>query len=174
MYSFIEPRKKKVIDDMSKLWIVFISLVSLGLIGFGIFINYKSSFYIKMLEDRYSAKEEMQDSVKLLRRDIQIVNMQKELYEEVKQSNSTLRESVKNLFDLVPDQVTLTDVIMQRDSLILKGYSASKESYSLLLEPPLKSIFDESSATFSIDSRGFYRFVSKNSMNINRGIPDEQ
>jgi len=173
MHSFIKPRKKKIIDDMSSLWIIFIILMSLGLIGFGVYINYKSSFYIKMLESDYLKQQSIEENVKSLRRDIQIFSMQKELETEVKQSNLVLKESVKSLFDLVPDQVTLTDVIMERDSLILKGYSASKESYSLLLEPPLKSIFDESHASFSIDNRGFYRFVSKNVMNINRGIVDE-
>jgi len=173
MRSFIKPRKKKLLDDMSSLWLIFIGLMSVGLIGFGIYINYKSSFYIKMLEERNISNNKLKKKVKDLKSDIQIIKMQKELYDEVTSTNLLLKESVKNLFDLVPDQITLTNVIMEKDSLILKGYAISKESYMLLLEPPLKSIFDESKVTFSTNDKGFFQFVSKNSIQKNRGITDE-
>jgi len=173
MRSFIKPRKKKLLDDMSSLWLIFIGLMSVGLIGFGIYINYKSSFYIKMLEERSLSNDKLKKKVHDLKSDIQIINMQKELYDEVTSTNLLLKESVKNLFDLVPDQITLTNVIMEKDSLLLKGYAISKESYMLLLEPPLKSIFDESKVTFSTNERGFFQFVSHNSIQKNRGITDE-
>lgn len=173
MHSFIKPRKKKLLDDMSSLWLIFIGLMSVGLIGFGIYINYKSSFYIKMLEERSLNNDKLKKKVHDLKSDIQIINMQKELFDEVTSTNLLLKESVKNLFDLVPDQITLTNVIMEKDSLVLKGYAISKESYMLLLEPPLKSIFDESKVTFSTNERGFFQFVSKNSMQKNRGLADE-
>jgi hypothetical protein len=173
MRSFIKPRKKKLLDDMSSLWLIFIGLMSVGLIGFGIYINYKSSFYIKMLEERNLSNEILNKKVHDLKSDIQIIKMQKELYDEVTDTNLLLKESVKNLFDLVPDQITLTNVKMEKDSLVLKGYAISKESYMLLLEPPLKSIFDESKVTFSTNERGFFQFVSYNSIQKNRGIIDE-
>jgi hypothetical protein len=164
MRSFIKPRKKKLLDDMSSLWLIFIGLMSAGLIGFGIYINYKSSFYIKMLETSNHENETLSKSVHSIRSDMQILKMQKELYEEVKSTNLTLKESIKNLFDLVPDQITLTDVTMEKDSLVLKGYARTKDSYTLLLEPPLKSIFDESLVNFSTNKKGYFQFVSKNSM----------
>ncbi len=169
MRSFIKPRKKKLLDDLSTLWIIFIVLISLGLIVFGVYINYKSSFYIKMLETSTKENTNLSKKVNNLKNDIQICNMQKELLDEVKKSNLTLKKSVKNLFDLVPDQITLTNVIMEKNSLELKGYSASKESYTLLLEPPLKSIFDESRVNFSSNSKGYYQFVSKNNMINSKG-----
>ncbi len=169
MRSFIKPRKKKLLDDLSTLWIIFIVLISLGLIVFGVYINYKSSFYIKMLEEGDQNSVQLSKKVNSIENDIQIYSMQKELLDEVKKSNLTLKNSVKNLFDLVPDQITLTDVIMEKNSLILKGYSASKESYTLLLEPPLKSIFDESRVNFSSHPKGYYQFVSKNSMIDGKG-----
>ena len=164
MRSFIKPRKKKLLDDMSSLWLMFIGLMSAGLIGFGVYINYKSSFYIKMLENSNHENTTLSKSVHSISSDMQILNMQKELYSEVKSTNLTLKESIKNLFDLVPDQITLTDVTMAKDSLVLKGYARTKDSYTLLLEPPLKSIFDESLVNFSTNKKGYFQFVSKNSM----------
>ena len=173
MLSFIKPRKKKLLDDMSLLWLVFIGIMSVGLVGFGIYINYKSSFYIKMLEESDSNNEVLSKKVHAIKSDIQIFNMQKELYQEVTSTNTMIKESIKNLFDLVPDQITLTDVVMERDSLLLKGYAISKETYSLLLEPPLKSIFDESRVSFSINQRGFFEFISKNNMQKSKGLSDD-
>jgi len=173
MLSFIKPRKKKLLDDMSSLWLIFIGLMSAGLIGFGVYINYKSSFYIKMLEDSDNDNKVLSKKVYALKSDIQIFDMQKELHKEVVSTNLLIKESIKNLFDLVPDQITLTDVVMEKDSLILEGYAISKETYSLLLEPPLKSIFDESKVSFSTNKRGFFQFVSKNSMTSSKGINDD-
>lgn len=170
MRSFIKPRKKKLLDDMSSLWIVFIVLMSVGLVVFGIYVNYKSSFYIKMLEERQQENKKMEYKVKSLKSDLQITSMQKELYDEVISANHVMKDSVKNLFDLVPDQITLTDVLMEKNSLVLKGYTISKESYTLLLEPPLKSIFDDSRVSFSLNKRGFFQFISKNSMQKSDGV----
>jgi hypothetical protein len=136
--------------------------MSLGLLGFGIFINYKSSFYIKMLEESSDINIEYKDNINSIKKEFKIINMQQELYNEVESNNLILKKSVKNLFDLVPDQITLTDVVMKREELILKGYSTTKESYTLLLEPPLRSIFDKSQVAFTKDDRGYYRFISKN------------
>lgn len=165
MHSFLKPRKKKLLDDMSMLWLIFIVLISVGLVSFGVYINYKSSFYIKMLQVYEDQNRLIKQSIQSDKKELKILNMQQELYQEVKTNNLILKKSVKNLFDLVPDQITLTDVIMKKEELILKGYSVSKESYRLLLEPPLKSIFDQSNAVFYTNDRGFYSFVSKNSIN---------
>ncbi len=164
MHSFIKPRKKKLMDEMSSLWIIFIALMSIGLVGFGVYINYKSSFYIKMLEESNQEYQTLDKNVKDLKRDIQIFSMQKELSYEVSSSNLILKDSIKNLFDLVPNQVTLTKVVMEKYALELQGYTRSKESYKLLLEPPLKSIFDESRVEFSINKKGFFQFISHNIM----------
>ncbi len=162
MHSFIKPRKKRLMDEMSSLWIVFISLMSIGLVGFGVYVNYKSSFYIKMLEENSQKHQVLDKKVKGLKSDIQIFSMQKELSYEVLSSNLLLKNSIKNLFDLVPNEVTLEKVVMEKYALELQGYARSKESYRLLLEPPLKSIFDESLVKFSINKKGFFQFVSHN------------
>jgi hypothetical protein len=126
-----------------------------------------------MLEDSDADNKVLSRKVHSLKSDIQILNMQKELHKEVIDTNLIIKESVKNLFDLVPDQITLTDVVMEKDSLTLKGYAISKETYTLLLEPPLKSIFDESRVSFSTNKRGFFQFVSKNSMQKSEGLGDD-
>jgi hypothetical protein len=174
MHSFIKPRKKKLIDDMSLLWLIFIVLMFIGLLGFGIFVNYKSSFYIKALQNSQEQNKIYSENIQGYKKDLKIANMKQILYNEVKSNNIILKKSVKNLFDLVPDQITLTNVIMTKEELLLKGYSISKDNYTLLLEPPLKSIFDKSEVVFSKNNRGFYSFISKNSISNTKSIKNDK
>lgn len=87
---------------------------------------------------------------------------QKELVEDIYASNEILKASMKNLFDLVPDQITLSKVIMEKNSLILYGTTPSKDTYNFLLASPLRSIFNTSNTVFYLNELGWYRFVSTN------------
>jgi len=158
--SFIQPRKKRLIDRMSSLWLGFIVLVALGLIVFGILIHYKSSFYIKMLDNLHQQNSSAMKKVKHLQKEATLMRMQGQLAQEVTKANGVLKESIQNMFDLIPDQITLTKVVMEKKSLYLKGYTDSKNSYTLLLEPPLKSIFTQTKVKFSKDSKGRTVFES--------------
>ncbi len=164
MYSFIKPRKKRILDRISALWLSFIVLVAIGLVVFGIIIHYKSSFYIKMLDSLHQQNETVSKQVKRLERNVMLVNSQKKIFDEVKKTNDILKVSMKNLFDLIPDQITLTSVVMEKESLLLKGYSASKEAYTLLLQPPLKSIFAKSVVKFKKAKDGKIEFESLNTV----------
>jgi len=158
--SFIQPRKKRLLDRMSSMWLGFILFVALGLIVFGILIHYKSSFYIKMLDNLHRQNSSKMKVVQRLEKEVMMIRMQGQLAEEVAKSNKVLKESIRNMFDLIPDQITLTKVIMEKKSLFLKGYTDSKSSYTLLLEPPLKSIFTQTKVKFSKDVRGRMVFES--------------
>ncbi len=164
MRSFIKPRKKRLFDEVSLLWIVFIVLVSVGLILFGFLLRYKSSFYIRMLDNLQTKQSAQVKRVHALQKQIMLIKTQDALQKEVNSSNIALKESMKNLFDLIPDQITLQKVVMNKKSLYLKGYTHSKDAYYLLLEKPLKSIFTTSSVQFSQDRRGVLVFESLNSI----------
>ena len=164
MRSFIKPRKKKLFDDMSLLWVLFITLVTIGLIVFAVILHRKSSFYIKMLDNLGQRNGKQIKEVKSLQQRIAMITAQGKIYDEVNRSNIALKESMQNLFDLIPDQITLSKVVMKKESLYLKGYAASKEAYALLLEPPLKSIFTQTKVKFTRDAKGRLIFESLNSI----------
>jgi Tfp pilus assembly protein PilN len=166
--SFIKPRKKRLFDEVSLLWILFIVFVSVGLVLFGFLLRYKSSFYIKMLDNLQAKNSTQIKNVKQLQNEITLIKTQGELLREVNSSNNALKASMKNLFDLIPDQITLIKVVMDKKSLYLKGYTKSKEAYSLLLEPPLKSVFTKSKVKFERDDRGRLMFESLNTIEENQ------
>ncbi|MDD6055520.1 MAG: hypothetical protein SOW25_02430 [Helicobacter sp.] len=108
------------------------------------------------------------------------INKQKELLEHIKQyqamqlienkkvqfgsdiskQNELLVESISNLFDLIPEQITLNKIQMEKYQLNLYGTTPSKQIYTFLLEVPLRSIFNQSRADFYMLPNGWYNFVS--------------
>lgn len=161
-YSFIKPRNKEIIDNISKMWLAFIAVVVIILFGFDLLIKLKIHSLNNQTKD-YIAKAKQANNVsKTLQKKIVFLTKEKSVAEEIYAQNSILKESIKNLFDLVPDQITLKKVIMKKDSLTLYGISPSKDTFNFLLGSPLKSIFQSSNTIFYLNSDGWYRFVSSN------------
>ncbi len=94
MRSFIKPRKKKLFDDMTSLWFGFIIIIAIALVIFGILVNYKSSFYIKMLENLSTNNGSQTQVINNLQHKVMIINMQVTLDKEVKGTNKVLKESI--------------------------------------------------------------------------------
>lgn len=171
MRSFIKPRKKRLLDNMSLMWLLFIFLMAAGLVAFSILLHYKSSFYIRMLDNLHQTNSKEREIVQKLNHRIALITTQGKIYQEVNSSNIAIKESMQNLFDLIPDQITLRKVVMKKKSLYLKGYTESKTAYKLLLEPPLKSVFTHSSVRFETDKKGCLMFESYNT--IEDTIPEQ-
>jgi len=171
-YSFIKPRKKHLFSAFSKIWIAFIAFITFLLISFGIFLLLKIVIYKKdtikinneraMLDKKINEKDDFMEY--LLR--------QKSLGEEIFSSNTLLKDSMKNLFDLVPDQITLSRVIIKKDSLIIYGKTPTKDSFNFLLSAPLKSIFSTSNTMFYLAPEGWYNFVSTNKITTMDGFSE--
>ena len=90
-----------------------------------------------------------------------IVEQEKVHFQEyITQQNLMLKESIENLFDLIPEQITLNKIQMEQYQLIVYGTTPSKQIYTFLLEVPLRSIFHQSRADFYMLPNGWYNFVS--------------
>ena len=161
-YSFITPRKKELVDQISKMWLAFIVVVVIILFGFDLLIKLKIHSLQNQTKDYIAKTKKSQNISKKLYADIVFLTKEKSVAEEIYASNTILKDSIKNLFDLVPDQITLKKVIMKKDSLTLYGISPSKDTFNFLLGSPLKSIFQSSNTIFYLNSDGWYRFVSSN------------
>lgn len=93
---------------------------------------------------------------------IAFIHEQEHLGATIRSNNVILKDSLSNLFALIPDQIHLTRAIVDKDYMELYGYTPSKAIYNDLLMPPLKSIFNETTVVFYPLGNGWYRFVSKN------------
>lgn len=164
-YSFTKPHKKTLLETNSKIWLIFFGAALSILVVYTVFIYTKLSS-MTALREEYTAKREVV-LAKIDEIDQEMERMREEkrfAEEEVFASNVMLKESVSNLFDLIPDQVTLTKVEMDDKSLIINGVTPSKEVYHFLLSVPLKSIFNDSQVKFYLMPNSWYNFESVNTI----------
>jgi hypothetical protein len=168
--SFIAPRKKHFFSLFSKLWIVFITLMVTFIMVFDGYIALESASFKEGIV-RLNAEREMLE-LKIDEDDeaIGLILRQKALAEEIFSNNTLLKESLKNLFDLVPDQITLQKVQMERNALIIYGVTPTQDTFNFLLAAPLKSIFHTSQTTFYLTPKGWFNFVSINKIISGDGI----
>jgi hypothetical protein len=107
-------------------------------------------------------KSVLEKEIASIESSITFINEQEHLGALIKSNNIILKDSVGNLFALIPDQIHLTRAIIDRNYLEMYGYTPSQAVYNNLLMPPLKSIFNETTVVFYPLGNGWYRFVSKN------------
>ena len=164
MYSFTKPKKKPLFKEDTKLWIVFITVSVFLYVSFSAFLLIKAYFYNK-------STQEMNKKIVLLKQKIIKLNLEKEnillqksLYENIVTKNSVIKESVKNLLDLVPDPITLTKFMLSNNKLIIYGITPTKDVFNLLMLPPLESIFEDTKTYFYQMPNGWYRFKSINTL----------
>jgi hypothetical protein len=85
-----------------------------------------------------------------------------------------LKDSIANLFDLVPERITLSKAKLLKNGLVLQGITPTKDVYNFMLQAPLRSIFQKTYSSFYPASNGWLYFVSKNYMDEeNEGLDSE-
>ena len=166
--SFIKPRKKYFFTLFTKVWMVFIVSIFVILNLFNGFVMYKNSDYKTTAMQIKNERLKLENKITNIDNKIGFILRQKAVAEEIYANNTILKDSIKNLFDLVPDQITLHKVIMDKNSLIIYGETPTKDTYNFLLEAPLKSIFHTTNTIFYLTKKGWYNFVSTNKI-----IPQE-
>jgi hypothetical protein len=161
-YSLVQPRIKKVIRLDSQLWVGFtLLLVAIFFLMTTIFAIMKTT--VDYSTDSYNEERAViEKQIVKIEESIKLVKSQKELGNKVYDRNKIVADSVSGLFDLIPDSIYLNEVVIDENSLILKGYTPSKEIYNYLLLPPLKSIFTITKTSFFPMDNGWFRFKSEN------------
>ncbi len=109
-------------------------------------------------------KEALVNKILEVDNEIKFLNAERIFSKEHMTQNTLLKESVNNLFELVPDQITLNSIKLEKNMLVLKGITPSKEVYNFLMAVPLKSIFTTSEAEFYQLPNGWYNFMSVNKL----------
>ena len=162
MYSFTRANKKSLFAEDTKLWLIFISAVSGLMIFFSLFLLTKVYFYQKDIESFKSQIAQNTKQIIDFSKKIEFIKKEKQLATEVEVNNELLKDGVKNLLDLIPDPITLTNIKIEKNSLYIYGITPTKDVYNVLLLPPLKSIFTETKTNFYQMDNGWYRFESIN------------
>ncbi|PAF53387.1 hypothetical protein BKH42_06090 [Helicobacter sp. 13S00482-2] len=158
--SFIASKPKYIFTKITKVWIFYIIFSLVILFGFASLLKYQI-FLSKARVDNYHDKQAFYYAQirKIDAYEARIV-LESELAKDRGVHNVMIRDAVINLFNIIPDQITISYIEIGNDSLRLKGLTPSKEVFNFLLQDPLKAIFGKSSVTFFPLSSGWYNFVS--------------
>lgn len=161
-YSYIKPRKKTVFTKDLQLLFSFFGVTLFMLFSTYAFLIFKDYRFAQELLEIKEQKERYRDNISKM--DIQIAYIEKQslFSEKIFTKNSVLRDSINNLFDLVPQRITLSEAKISQNSLILYGITPNRDVYNFMLQAPLRSIFHRTYSSFYPAQNGWLRFVSTN------------
>lgn len=161
-YSFIKPRRKTVVSPEFKLLFFFFT-ITIGMLFVSYsFLKVKTLMYENSVQELLAKGDTLRSNIVSMNAEIAFIEVEKLHSEGIYTSNTVLKESIHNLFDLVPEKITLSQALLKEDELVLYGITPSKEVYEFLLLAPLRSIFHRSYTSYYAMPNGWYSFVSKN------------
>ena len=161
-YSLITPRSKKVISGELRLALFFFMVSIAMVVGTYVFLTYKTYEFKAQHAGIGKKIEKLDENTRLLEKNIEKIEVAVKTHESIATNNIVMKESIRNLFDLVPDKITLTRAELGAKSLVLSGITPSKETYEYLLQAPLRSIFHRTYTSYYPAENGWYKFTSTN------------
>lgn len=161
-YSYIKPRKKTVITKDIQLILTFFGVTLFMLFSTYAFLIFRDYRFQNDIADMDRQKEELRANIATMDKHIASIEKQSLFSEKVFTKNSVLKDSINNLFDLVPNRITLSEATIMQNALILYGITPNKDVYNFMLQAPLRSIFHRSYSSFYPAENGWLRFVSTN------------
>ncbi|MDH5465213.1 MAG: hypothetical protein OEW60_06250 [Thiovulaceae bacterium] len=162
--SFIKPRPKHLFSWEIRLLLSFFALIFFVLFVLYAYIEFKlQNFEDEMINSRMAIERLGTESI-AMQKHIDFIIKQSNQAKQIYKDNKLLADSIKNLFNIVPDTITLVTADLGKNSLVLRGRTPTKEVYKFMLLAPLRAIFDHSYTTYYQLSNGWYNFVSTNKM----------
>lgn len=161
-YSYIKAREKTVFTKDIQLLFTFFGVTLFMLFSTYAFLLFKDYRFKSEIENIVKQKVQLRANISNMNAQIAVVEKQSLFSEKVFTKNSVLKESINNLFDLVPSRITLSEAKIMQDGLILYGITPNKDVYNFMLQAPLRSIFHRTYSSFYPAENGWLRFVSTN------------
>ncbi len=163
-YSYIVPRKKSPITPELQIVFTFFLITLVMIFLTYAFLLYKDYTFKKDKTTIIAHTKELKANIKQMQNHIRFIQKQKAFSEKVFTQNMVLKDSIANLFDLVPQRITLSRAKLLKNGLILYGITPSKDVYNFMLQAPLRSIFHKTYTSFYPAKNGWFMFVSTNYM----------
>lgn len=164
-FSYIKPRPKNIISDEFKIvGVFFITAFVILIFSFGIMQFKSHEFKTKKIIQNNKIMQ-LQSTIQDLKKAMFDARFEVSKAAKIGTANTVLQESIKNLFDLVPNRIVLSKVDIAKNSLLIYGHTPNKNLFRFMLQAPLSSIFTSTSTTFYQLPNGSLNFVCKNYIN---------
>ena len=145
-----------------KLLSTFFSISFLMIFLTYVFLLFKDYSFSENLNDIGTKGAQLHTSLNKMKSQIIYIEKEIVLAQSIQTQNAVLKDSITNLFDLVPQRITLSKAMLDKNSLILKGITPNKDVYNFMLQAPLRSIFHQTYSSFYPAGNGWMYFVSTN------------
>jgi len=172
-YSYINPRKKTIFTRDIQLLFTFFIVTLLMLFSAYSFLVFRDNRFTQEMTDIKLQKDEYRTNIPKMENQIAAIEKQVLLSEKIFTKNIVLRDSINNLFDLVPNRITLSEAKIMENALILYGITPNKDVYNFMLQAPLRSIFHRTYSSFYPADNGWLRFVSTNYIDNEEELSNE-
>ncbi len=173
-YSYIKPRKKSIFTPEMQLLTVFFGITIGMLFLTSFFLLFKDYRFTQDRLDMIAQRESISIEIDEMKSSITFVEKEALLAESVFTKNTVLKDSISNMFDLVPQRITLSEAKLLENGLILYGITPNKDVYNFMLQAPLRSIFHRTYSSFYPAQNGWIRFVSTNYIDTEEEIIIEE
>ena len=168
-YSFIEPKIKPLISLFTKIWIVFFAVCLGIIISIYSFANTRLNILNAQIKEKVAQTQSFHQQTRDNDALFELLTSRKNLaiaFVGAQGANANLEKVVKNLLDFIvnSNSIKLEYMYLDGTALELRGITPTKELFTLLIQTPLKSIFDTSSVNFFPLENGWFKFVNINEM----------
>ena len=161
-YSYIKAKSKNPLTKDLQLVLTFFTVSFMMLTSVYFFLVFKDHRFTTRIKIAKQLEEKINTNIINMQDQTQAI-IKKEIFSEnVFTSNSIMKDSIINLFDLVPNSITLKKAKLLENGLILYGITPNEDVYNFMLAAPLKSIFNRSYSSFFPVQNGWLSFVSTN------------
>jgi hypothetical protein len=161
-YSYTKARKKTPFTPEVQLVVLFFGISFLMLFITYLFLLFKDYSFTKEKKELLSKQEKLISDIYAMEDKINYIHKQEAMAQKIHTQNMVLKDSITNLFDLVPQRITLSRAELLKNGLILYGITPNKDVYNFMLQAPLRSIFQKTYTSFYPAKNGWLMFVSKN------------
>lgn len=160
-YSFTAARPKQIFSKIVKIWWFYIFVSLVVMLGFSFNLDLQTQEYNRKTQEMLKRQAFYQDQIGRINQDRERLEYELQMTKNSEINNIVIKSAIDNLLSLIPDQITINLIEIQKDALIIRGNTPSKEVFRYLLQDPLKAIFGESRVNFYMLSNGGYEFVSE-------------
>ncbi len=161
-HSYINPRRKSLFTAELQLLLIFFSITLGMLFTTYLFLLFKDYSFVEDMNEIAVVQADLSNNIDKMKSQIAFVEKESLLAQRVYTQNTVLKDSIANLFDLVPQRITLSEAKLLENGLILYGVTPNKDVYNFMLQAPLRSIFHRTYSSFHPAENGWLHFVSTN------------
>jgi len=163
LYSFVKPRKKYMVHQDTKVWLVFAFLMVGLMFSLEMMLDIQKSKLKELVTYNKNVIKKSNLKINDKKEDLSILRKQLNVVEILYENNLAKKDSIKNLFSLIPNGIRLTYVYASKEKLIIKGFTSTKDIYNYRLAIHLRSIFYKTNVNFVKIRDNLYSFRTINS-----------